>query len=102
MVPARVDEGLRPGLAFMTFHFPDEADTNVLTINATDPKSGTAEFKATAVASSAKSAPDGWTISRILDCTSERRRTDAEREAVDRVSAPRCHSTHSSGRARGP
>ena len=33
----------------MTFHFPDEADTNVLTINATDPKSGTAEFKATAV-----------------------------------------------------
>ncbi len=49
VVPARVDEGLRPGLAFMTFHFPDEADTNVLTINATDPKSGTAEFKATAV-----------------------------------------------------
>ena len=49
MVPARVDEGLRPGLAFMTFHFPDEVDTNVLTINATDPKSGTAEFKATAV-----------------------------------------------------
>ena len=33
----------------MTFHFPDEADTNALTINATDPKSGTAEFKATAV-----------------------------------------------------
>ncbi len=49
VVPARVDEGLRPGLAFITFHFPDEADTNVLTINATDPKSGTAEFKATAV-----------------------------------------------------
>jgi formate dehydrogenase major subunit len=49
VVPARVDEALRPGLAFMTFHFPDEADTNVLTINATDPKSGTAEFKATAV-----------------------------------------------------
>ena len=44
-----VDEGLRPGLAFMTFHFPDQADTNVLTINATDPRSGTAEFKATAV-----------------------------------------------------
>ncbi len=49
VVPARVDEGLRPGLAFITFHFPDEADTNVLTINATDPRSGTAEFKATAV-----------------------------------------------------
>ena len=40
---------LRPGLAFMTFHFPDEVDTNVLTIDATDPKSGTAEFKASAI-----------------------------------------------------
>jgi hypothetical protein len=34
---------------FMTFHFPDQVDTNVLTIEATDPKSGTAEFKAAAV-----------------------------------------------------
>ena len=33
----------------MTLHFPDEVLTNVLTINATDPKSGTAEFKATAI-----------------------------------------------------
>ena len=33
----------------MTFHFPDEVDTNVLTIEANDPKSGTAEFKASAV-----------------------------------------------------
>ena len=33
----------------MTFHFPDEIDVNLLTIDATDPKSGTAEFKATAV-----------------------------------------------------
>jgi formate dehydrogenase major subunit len=33
----------------MTLHFPDEVETNVLTINATDPKSGTAEFKATAI-----------------------------------------------------
>ncbi|CAN5725958.1 molybdopterin-dependent oxidoreductase [soil metagenome] len=48
-VPARVDPGLRPGLVFMTMHFPDEVDTNVLTIEAVDPKSGTAEFKATAV-----------------------------------------------------
>ncbi|MGH9035991.1 MAG: molybdopterin dinucleotide binding domain-containing protein, partial [Acidimicrobiia bacterium] len=37
------------GLAFMTMHFPDEVDVNRLTIEATDPKSGTAEFKATAV-----------------------------------------------------
>ena len=47
--PARIDPSLRAGLAFMTFHFPDEVDTNVLTIDATDPKSGTAEFKAAAV-----------------------------------------------------
>jgi formate dehydrogenase major subunit len=48
-VPVRLDAGLRPGLVFMTLHFPDQVDTNVLTIDATDPKSGTAEFKATAV-----------------------------------------------------
>jgi formate dehydrogenase major subunit len=33
----------------MTFHFPEEVETNRLTIDATDPKSGTAEFKAAAV-----------------------------------------------------
>ena len=49
MAPVRFDRGLRPGLAFMTLHFPDEVDTNVLTIDATDPKSGTAEFKASAI-----------------------------------------------------
>ena len=49
VAPARIDDGLRPGLAFMTFHFPDEVDVNQLTIDATDPKSGTAEFKAAAV-----------------------------------------------------
>ncbi len=43
------DTTLRPGLAFMNLHFPDEVETNVLTIDATDPKSGTAEFKATAI-----------------------------------------------------
>ena len=48
-VPVRFDPALRPGLAFMTFHFPDQADTNRLTIEANDPKSGTAEFKATAI-----------------------------------------------------
>jgi formate dehydrogenase major subunit len=46
---ARYDPSLRPGLAFMNLHFPDEVATNVLTIDATDPKSGTAEFKATAI-----------------------------------------------------
>ncbi len=48
-VPVHFHESLRPGLAFMAFHFPDEADVNRLTIDAWDPKSGTAEFKATAV-----------------------------------------------------
>jgi predicted molibdopterin-dependent oxidoreductase YjgC len=47
--PARIDPSLRAGLAFMTFHFPDQVDVNQLTIDATDPKSGTAEFKAAAI-----------------------------------------------------
>ena len=47
--PIRIDPSLRPGLVFMTYHFPDEVDTNIITIDATDPKSGTAEFKAAAV-----------------------------------------------------
>jgi formate dehydrogenase major subunit len=33
----------------MTLHFPDDVETNKLTIDATDPRSGTAEFKATAI-----------------------------------------------------
>ena len=33
----------------MTFHFQDEVRVNLLTIDETDPKSGTAEFKACAV-----------------------------------------------------
>jgi formate dehydrogenase major subunit len=48
-VPIHFHESLRPGLAFMAIHTPDEADINVLTLDAWDPKSGTAEFKATAV-----------------------------------------------------
>ena len=46
---ARTDAGLYRGLLFMTLHFPDQVMTNFLTIHATDPKSGTAEFKASAV-----------------------------------------------------
>jgi formate dehydrogenase major subunit len=48
-VPARVTDELRPGLMFMSIHFPDEVDVNVLTIDAWDQKSGTADFKATAI-----------------------------------------------------
>ena len=49
VAPVRFDTGLKPGLVFMTLHFPDEVQTNQLTIDAVDPKSGTAEFKASAV-----------------------------------------------------
>src|SRR5207237_9734689 len=48
-VPIRIDVSLRPGLAFMSLHFPDQVSTNVLTIDATDPTSGTAELKARAI-----------------------------------------------------
>jgi predicted molibdopterin-dependent oxidoreductase YjgC len=47
--PIKIDPGLREGLTFMTMHFPDEVETNILTIDAVDPKSGTAEFKAAAI-----------------------------------------------------
>ena len=49
LAPARIDPGLRPGLVFLTLHFPDQVATNELTVDAVDPKSGTSEFKATAV-----------------------------------------------------
>ena len=48
-VPVRIVHGLRRGLVFMAFHAPDDVDVNQLTIDDWDPKSGTAEFKATAV-----------------------------------------------------
>ena len=48
-VKARVTDRVRPGLLFMGYSFPDQVPTNVLTINAIDPQSGTAELKACAV-----------------------------------------------------
>jgi formate dehydrogenase major subunit len=45
----RLQPDIPPGLTFTTFHFPDLADVNVLTNDAWDPLSGTAEFKATAI-----------------------------------------------------
>jgi len=47
--PVRFTNGLRRGLVFMAIHSPDDLDVNTLTLDAWDPKSGTAEFKATAV-----------------------------------------------------
>jgi formate dehydrogenase major subunit len=49
VAPMRVDPALRAGVVFMTLHFPDQVATNRLTIDVSDPKSGTAEFKACAV-----------------------------------------------------
>jgi len=49
MAPVRFDPALRPGLAFLSVHFHEQVATNDLTIEAVDPKSGTSEFKATAV-----------------------------------------------------
>ncbi|OOC55635.1 MULTISPECIES: molybdopterin oxidoreductase family protein [Nocardiopsis] len=49
LTPVSVTEAMRPGLVFMTFHFPDQVDTQMLTIDATDPIAGTAEYKAAAV-----------------------------------------------------
>lgn len=45
----RIDPDLREGLCFLSFHFPDEVDTNQLTTDVSDPAAGTAEFKAAAV-----------------------------------------------------
>ncbi|MDT7575232.1 MAG: hypothetical protein QOH17_1565 [Pseudonocardiales bacterium] len=47
--PVSFDPSLRPGLASFTPHFSEEVDINVLTNDAWDPKSGTSEFKATAI-----------------------------------------------------
>jgi predicted molibdopterin-dependent oxidoreductase YjgC len=49
LAPVSFDAGLRPGLAFLTVHFHGQVATNELTIDAVDPKSGTSEFKATAI-----------------------------------------------------
>jgi formate dehydrogenase major subunit len=49
IAPVRFDPCLRRGLAFLTVHFHDQVATNDLTIDAVDPKSGTSEFKATAI-----------------------------------------------------
>ena len=49
VAPVRFDSALRPGLAFLSVHAHDQVATNDLTIDAVDPKSGTSEFKATAI-----------------------------------------------------
>nr|WP_316570052.1 molybdopterin dinucleotide binding domain-containing protein [Neobacillus sp. YIM B06451] len=48
-VKSKVTEQVVPGLVFMSFHW-HETPTNILTLNEYDPISGTAEYKACAVA----------------------------------------------------
>ena len=87
--PVAFDENLRPGLAFMNLHFPDVVETNVLTIDATDPKSGTAEFKATAIRVEALAARPAAARARCRARPSARRSTQcsAHRDAT-RTAAP--------------
>jgi formate dehydrogenase major subunit len=49
VAPVRIDRSLRRGVVFMTPHFQDEVAVNALTLDAMDPRSGTAAFKACAV-----------------------------------------------------
>jgi predicted molibdopterin-dependent oxidoreductase YjgC len=49
IAPVHFDDALRPGLAFLSIHAHDQVSTNDLTIDAVDPRSGTSEFKATAI-----------------------------------------------------
>jgi predicted molibdopterin-dependent oxidoreductase YjgC len=65
LVPARPDDTLAPGLCFMTLHHPEIVPTNVLTVDAWDPKSGTAEFKATAVAVERVVPRGAWSDDRL-------------------------------------
>ncbi len=58
IAPVHIDEALRPGLTFMTFHFPDDVATNMLTNDKVDPLVGTAEFKATAVCIETDGSPE--------------------------------------------
>ena len=92
VLAARLRRGAGPdrsraprGLAFMTFHFPDEVDVNQLTIDATDPKSGTAEFKAAAIRVEKLEPRRGGRL--VLD--GERRRDGAGRQPACRGAAAR-------------
>src|SRR5690606_25688590 len=77
LAPARRDPGLRPGLLFMACNFPDEVDTNSLTIEANDPIAKTAEFKATAVRVE-KTNEYPTEEKRIADATDHDERRDTE------------------------
>ena len=73
----------------MTFHFRDQVDVNLLTIDACDPKSGTAEFKATAVRVeklNGEGPPDCWSRPAArLSSSVDVRLLDAEPTTVERA-----------------
>ena len=69
--PVHVDQTLRKGLAFMTLHFPEQVETNILTLDAWDPKSGTAEFKATAIRVEKADAADAGSTQAETESTAE-------------------------------
>ena len=48
-IDIRLQPDIPVGLTFTTFHFPELVDTNVLTNDEWDPRSGTSEFKAAAI-----------------------------------------------------
>nr|WP_233096184.1 molybdopterin oxidoreductase family protein [Alicyclobacillus sp. SO9] len=48
-VPVRPSKKMQPGHVFMSFHFPDQVNTNLLTNDFTDKNSGVAPYKYTAV-----------------------------------------------------
>ena len=48
-MPVRFQHDIPAGLTFTTFHFPELVDANVLTSDAWDKRSGTAEFKAASI-----------------------------------------------------
>ncbi len=61
-MPIRIQPDLPVGLTFTTFHFPDLVDANVLTNDAWDKRSGTAEFKAAAIRIEKLASTDGATV----------------------------------------
>ena len=91
----RVDAALRPGLVFMTLHFPDQVETNLLTIDATDPevghrrvqgqrRSGSTSSAATGARGRSAGPASAWRRSVVdLHLIAAGGRRDDERAAVD-------------------
>ena len=85
----------------MTFHFPDQVDTNLLTIDATDPKSGTAEFKACAVRVDKLTTPEREPRRCVAEPAPRSPETDGHpppRRRADRAPSARPSSTCSARR----